>query len=877
MKARNGAYDPMLEIRQPPQPDQVVRRNVKDNGVVGDGVTDDTDAINHAILSDQNPFNQIDTRDMKTLSDNQLAALAGQYFAPVGLYQYTKSLPFLGTLQCNRKVLAAGEWTEIIVEYTVGASGLADGAWIKGTFKFYSDWALFQTSDPRRDNYVSAEYVPGELHPAQTPATIQDLAVRFDQKGHERPFQKAVIIDVVDGYMNPGDKIIIRMGDRRWGARGTRVQTFVEKDFLMRWYIDPVGTSRFAPIKPDIAFNILPGCISKVKVITPRLVKPQITFPIHLHTEDSWGNATTDLEGLKARIVLAKEGAEPAWEQTLSLPDEGWTVASSNISLPLDGDYNLLASIVDGHGSVLTEISEPITADSVLPVPRTFFADLHVHSDDTVGTNSTTYNFSYAQQVAGLDIVGYTANDFNITKQRWDATLDIIKNTNSEGKFILFPGTEWCGNSAAGGDHNVVFLDDPDITPPEFPFDKHGNVARSFEWNEDGPAELTPGAWPLDEVYATYAHSPEKHLLIPHVGGRRCNLAWHHPQLERLLEIGSAWGLFEWLLRDANKRGWKLGVSANSDEHRGRCGGGVPGTAVFGTKGGLTGVLSDRLERAGVAKALRSRRTFATTGERLVGLVRTEDGKLQGDDVAVKVANGVSLNYGFYGASGFESVEAWDATGKIFHRDLQLEATQTTSGPTHRKLRVKWGGARLFDRYREAVWQGSIIVSGTLIEHVQPFGGVVDNPEEVVRLASKTQVIFDTHTSGDFDGVDIYFTADSAAPSSVSVTGHLGGYVKVGNALDGNPHISQPTFSLLATTEEIGQVGGKKIDIRGGAELFVSVESLVDVHLPNRVQGDFRIAPESHAAGDSQAVYFVGREYNGGKVITSPIFITYEN
>jgi hypothetical protein len=85
--------------------------------------------------------------------------------------------------------------------------------------------------------------VAKELLPGQTPATVQALHVRFDQKGHERPFQKAVIIDIVDGYLNPGDQIIIRLGDRRWGARGTRVQTFVERGFKWRFYIDPVGTS----------------------------------------------------------------------------------------------------------------------------------------------------------------------------------------------------------------------------------------------------------------------------------------------------------------------------------------------------------------------------------------------------------------------------------------------------------------------------------------------------------------------------------------------------------------------------------------------------------------------------------------------------------
>jgi hypothetical protein len=76
--------------------------------------------------------------NMKTLTNDTLAGLAGQYFAPEGLYQYTKALPFLGTVTSNISSVTAGEWTEVIITYDVGGSGLADGAWIKGTFKFYS-------------------------------------------------------------------------------------------------------------------------------------------------------------------------------------------------------------------------------------------------------------------------------------------------------------------------------------------------------------------------------------------------------------------------------------------------------------------------------------------------------------------------------------------------------------------------------------------------------------------------------------------------------------------------------------------------------------------------------------------------------------------
>lgn len=200
---------------------------------------------------------------MKTLTAAERHELAGPYFAPEGLYEYTKSLAFVGNVWSDVQSLVAGEWTKIVINFEVGASGLADGAWIKGTFKFYSvcwslanavptyqliieylqDWALFQTSDRAADNYISAEYVANMLRPGQEPATVQGLTVRFDQKGHERPFQKAIIIDVVDGYLNPGDRIVIRLGDRRWGGCGTRVQTFVETGFRWRFYIDPVGTS----------------------------------------------------------------------------------------------------------------------------------------------------------------------------------------------------------------------------------------------------------------------------------------------------------------------------------------------------------------------------------------------------------------------------------------------------------------------------------------------------------------------------------------------------------------------------------------------------------------------------------------------------------
>lgn len=629
--------------------------------------------------------------------------------------------------------------------------------------------------------------------------------------------------------------------------------------FWIRFTLNILTCRRFAAIKPDLSWAIVPGTPIKVKTVSPRLVKPQAAFAIHVHAEDVWGNVTRDVSGLVWHLEIQDEKSQVLVHKEVMAPVNGWTNnIFADVTIDTDGDYMIKTTLHSPTKSIITS-QVHLTISSSLSIPRVLFGDLHVHSDDTVGTESSVYNFSYGREIAGLDVLGYTANDFQITHERWTSTLALIKALNRPGHFVLFPGTEWCGNSAAGGDHNVVFLGDPETQQaPEFPLDRNGNVARSFEWSEDGPKDLVPSAWPLDELYATYAHAAENHLLIPHVGGRRCNLAWHHPQLERLVEIGSAWGQFEWLLQDAVRRGWKLGVCANSDEHRGRCGGGVPGTAVFGTRGGLTGILAPELDRASVARSLRARHTFATTGQRLVGLVSTAEGTaIQGDEVDHPAGEPLQLEYEFLGERGFSSIEAFDASGLVWKRDLWSESDKPST-----VLRVTWGGARLYDRYREAIWNGTIQTASSISE-IEPLGGFEDNPEDTVQSDSQ-MVTFHSHTSGDVDGVHVSF---DALPSQISINGTIDGYVKVGDALAGNPHKAQPNFQLDASWNELSTPGGKVISIRGGCELFVRAEVIPDTPLPVRVQGSVPFTGQGE-----RAIYFVGREWSGEKVVTSPVF-----
>ncbi len=784
----------------------------------------------------------------------------GAYFAPKGLYDKTKQMPFIGRVKSNIDRLVAGEWTEVVLDYEIGAAGMADGAWFKATFKFYSDWALFQTADPKGANYVSAEYHAGPLVEGQSPATVQSLKVRFDQKGHERPFQKAIIVDTVDGYLKAGDRIVIRLGDRRFGGAGTRTQTFVEKGFKFRCYVDPLGTSRFAVVPGDVQFDIVPGAPAKVLMAGSRLARTGEPLVLRVRAEDKWGNTCWSLPKGRFEVSATLDGAE-VYRKEHAVPREGWSVLPlADLPTGKAGELAVSARLLDYHD--VEPSTFYVTLDKDLAVARNYYVDLHVHSEDTIGTNDTTYNLTYGRDVSGLDVLAFAHNDFNITKARWDKTVELIEAINKDGSFVAFPGTEWCGSSCAGGDHNVVFLHG---RTPEFPFLKDGTHVRSFEWNEDmrGSDNIEPGAWPLEELWAAYSHDPEGHLLIPHVGGRRCILDWHYPALERLIEIGSSWGHFGWLYEDAMRRGYKLGASAAGDEHRGRCGGGVPGTAVFGTKGCLTGVLSERLDRRAVGAALRARHTWATTGERTVGLARS--GKhLQGDEFEQRGA--ARIDYRFLGDAGWDAIQAYDHDGLFWERDLQKEL-----GYSERHIRLRWGGARIKDRYRWADWKGTIAITGAVINSFQGRG--FEHLEESCWRKGATEIGFHSDTYGDADSIEIDLS--QLAGARIRVSGTIDGYVKVGNPLDGNPFVHCPKFDWEVSGAELLEKGRLHQDLPG-AGMFLALERLSDRPMPREASGTLEVEPKNGPYGH-RPVYFLARQVDDAKVWTSAMFVTFKN
>ena len=805
------------------------------------------------------------TDPRNAIKEADLRRELGPYTAPEGLFARNLALPFLGRVNCSVDRLVAGSWGEIVLDYEVGQAGLADGAWMKATFKFYSDWALFQTTDPTGANYLSADYQAGPLLPGQSPATVQFLKVRFDQKGHERPFQKAIIVDVIDGYLNPGDHIILRLGDRRQGGPGTRVQTFVEENFRFRCYVDPLGTSRFAAVPGDIAFDVVAGPPAELQLRAPRLLRPGEPYRVTVRPDDAWGNAVTDFKEAHVQLT-ARRGSSEVYARRHLLSHSGrqrtdhWAFAVIE-DLPREaGEYELTATLPD-HPRVKPARAF-LTIDPACPVPRILFGDLHAHAEDTVGINDTDYNLRYARDCSGLDFAAYTANDFQITPANWKTSVGFCTEHNQPGRFVTFPTQEWCGSSCAGGDHLVVFLHDHEPKFPKQP-DGTGDV-RSFEWSEDMKGQsVRPGAWPIELLWRAYVKDPENHLIMPHVGGRRAILDWHHPELERLIEVCSSWGHFHWLYQDAITRGHKLGAYGGGDEHRGRPGGGAPGTQVFGVHSPMTGVLASRLDRATLGRALRARHTWATTAPRLVGLVTCAN-HVQGDEFRHR--GPARLAYRFLGDAGWDEIAAFNHTGLIHVRNLQQEA-----GFSQRRVRVRWGGARITDRYRWCEWRGTISITGGTINGFTGRG--FEHQEERCWRAGPTEIGFRTDTYGDSDAVEIDIRDLERAV--IKVSGRIDGYVKTGDPLAGNPFVHCPQFELSVTGAELlAAAGGVRRDL-GGAEMFIAIERLCDGPLPRDVSGTFEVAPANGPAGH-RPVYFRARQIDDAKVWTSAMFLQFE-
>jgi hypothetical protein len=630
----------------------------------------------------------------------------------------------------------AGAHAELTLTYTAGTFGIDDTGMVKISWRTTSDMSKPQLDKPAAPNFTTVEASNGAK-----------LDVWFDRL-NIRPYANTLLIRVGRGYLRAGDTLTVRMGDRRQGSPGYRLQTNCEARVELKTSIDAFATYEFTELPEQPAFALVPGSAAHWKAIWPSLAVVGEPFRLAIVVEDAWGNPTSEAERTLALVPSHPIRGLP---QTVAIKCGDGPRVLDDLVADAAGDVDLRL-MADGQELAR---ADPLRVVTAAPLRR-YWGDLHGQSGESIGMGSAESYFRYARDLAFIDMVGHQGNDFQITDAFWTELNRLTAAFDAPGRFVCLPGYEWSGNTGMGGDRNIFFR-------------REGRpIRRSSHILVEGQTS-SRAVYTAEELFRALAG--EDAVVIAHVGGRYADIKCAHDgRLERSVEVHSTWGTFEWLLHDAFEKGYRVGVVCHSDDHKGRPGATKPGASTFGAIGGLTCYFMPELTRDALFEALRRRRHYGTTGTRLFLDLRatfdrpvmgfSEDPQLaRGKEFAVREASmGDIIRPGSVPMRlaaeviGTAPIERLDV---LHGANVVRTARPFTATDLGRRVRVTWQGAEYRGRGRETVWQGKLALAGNRFARFAPVNFL--NPERKVQeTAPGTALAWTSVTTGNLASIDLW-------------------------------------------------------------------------------------------------------------------------
>ena len=722
----------------------------------------------------------------------------------------------------------AGSFQSFTLVYTAGYFGIDDTGSIKIVQRFAGDMGRPQGSDPKAANYTTVEASNGAV-----------LDVRYDPKMNIRPWDKTLFIRVVRGFLNEGDTITVRFGDRRQGSPGMRMQTFVEPTFEFRVLADPFATYNYVELPHQPTFPVVAGPAVLWKAVLPTLRQCGESFRLGFKGEDKWGNPSDRVEGtfgLRANLAVA---GLPA---TFCMRRGAAATSIEGLSVAEPGD--LLIDVLDATGRVLCQ-TNPLRLAADAPL-RSYWCDLHGQSEETIGTNSARELIEFGRDKAFLDGMSHQGNDFQITTPFWNELNELTREYNEDGRFIIFPGYEWSGNTGLGGDRNVMFMHEG------------RQIHRSSHALVDDQADVWSDANSAEGLFQ--ALKDEDCVVFAHIGGRYADIKMaHDARIERSVEVHSDWGTFEWLVQDALEQGYRIGILANSDGHKGRHGASHPGASLFGAYGGLSCLLAGDLSRAGLFDALRRRHHYATTGCRMVLETRASfdnDARLYGSDPNLGAAASTASRQAMMGDI-LQSSDKTVAFSIEAHASAPIERLEIRNGldvletwrsyddaALGRRIRVIWEGSEYRGRGRQTVWDGGCTLDGNGFERIAPIN--MWNLDKKIEQSGPGTLSWSALTTGGFGGFDAWL----ADPRS--------GRLRIDTA-------------LVKCDIAVADIGRDDLVFdAGGIRRRIRIFRLPDENTHRRVKLSRRIALKDK--GDN-ALYVCLTQEDGHLIWSSPIYV----
>lgn len=468
-----------------------------------------------------------------------------------------------------------------------------------------------QASEPTADHHVTARASREGVRLACTVEGEQRdrlvKSARPSLDGRSERYVFVVRVEVLEGRLEEGDEVAVVYGDTSGGGRGMRAGEASAGPEAVLVEVDPGdGDGEGRLLRGAKRLVLRGGQATELLLAGPSTLVAGRPAELRLAFVDRLANPAGTWPREAEVEVLAGEAelSSPA-----RFEDAPWTTVT--LTPRAAGLVRLRAAAGE-----LRAAGPPMRVHAEEPELATYWGDLHSHtrySWDGVGDGS----FAYARYVSGLDF--YAATDHAMVPDRegrprglaghlWDVYTARTERHHDPGRFVTLHAYE-CSMITPYGHHNVYFAGEP------------------------GPL-LAPQETSLPELWE--ALTAGEALTVPHHTGKFPPMDWeaHDGAFRRNVELYSAHGLSEALdpehplafeqseftspgrsirrpqyAQDAWQRGLVLSTIASSDDHRAH-----PGQPHYG----LTAVRATSLTRAGIFDALHARRTWATTGQRIL-------------------------------------------------------------------------------------------------------------------------------------------------------------------------------------------------------------------------------------------------------------------
>jgi hypothetical protein len=498
-----------------------------------------------------------------------------------------------------------------------------------------------QTSDPKAPNYL--------VYRTSTGAKLEWRG--WPQGGQESLFREYHPWQTINQFiltgdpLKQGDWIEIVYGSQSGGSPGVQIQPMDETAFEQKVYVDALGKGEFLPIGQSPTMRVLPGDAKELIVIAKTDWVAGESGWVNVWLDDGLGNPAEAYAGA-VELVAEPDASQFRASWSFSAADKG-AHRFDDVRFSRPGVYRVRATTRDGE----TAVSNPFVVHASAPREQILWGDMHTHTKYSDGRGTPDEMYQFGRDYAAIDFCAISDHAFVTTDWMWDDIQRAAAAFNEPGRYVTFLGYEWSGSTDVGGDHNVYTVDGRMPLYRSYNGYNYRNL-RMYH----GPNKM---AGHVEDLFRMLGENfrDENLLVIPHYGGRRGNPEWHNPELQRGIEVFSDHRRSEDWVATFLEKGHRVGIVASTDNHSGNAGYGVRrverevgedrdtfsrfSPAERGTA--LMAVYAESFDRPGVFQGIYHRRTYATTGSRIIlrfdvnGLPMGSEGR-SGQEVSMRVA-----------------------------------------------------------------------------------------------------------------------------------------------------------------------------------------------------------------------------------------------